>query len=124
MTTCEAAVLRGIGEPFALETITVDPPRDGEVILEMTAVGICGSDRYVVEGHYPVVPPAVCGHEGAGVVVDVGPGVTGFAVGDHVVQTFIGPCGDCRRCRRGLRTFCRDGHAPFGSAARRHPSHG
>ena len=60
------------------------------------------------------MPPAVCGHEGAGVVVDVGPGVTGFAVGDHVVQTFIGPCGECRRCRRGLRTFCATAMHPSG----------
>jgi Zn-dependent alcohol dehydrogenase len=114
MTTCEAAVLRGIGEPLTLETITVDAPHEGEVIVEMAAAGICGSDRYVIEGHYPVVPPAVCGHEGAGVIVEVGPGVTGFAVGDHVVQTFIGPCGECRRCRRGLRTFCATAMHPSG----------
>ncbi|MDW3214608.1 MAG: alcohol dehydrogenase catalytic domain-containing protein [Ilumatobacteraceae bacterium] len=114
MTTARAAVLREAGSPLTLETIRIDPPKDGEVIVEMGAVGLCGSDRFVLDGHYPVEPPAVCGHEGAGKVLEVGPGVTGLTPGDHVVQIFIGPCGDCGPCRRGLKTFCRTGMHPSG----------
>ncbi|MCY3633317.1 MAG: alcohol dehydrogenase catalytic domain-containing protein [bacterium] len=108
-TTTEAAVLRTVGEPLSIEAIEIHPPAHGEVILEMGAAGICGSDRYVIEGAYPVEPPAVCGHEGAGVVVEVGPGVQSLDVGDSVVQIFKGPCGTCRNCRRGLKTFCPTG---------------
>jgi Zn-dependent alcohol dehydrogenase len=104
--TTEAAVLRAVGEPLSIEVIQIQPPARGEVILEMGAAGICGSDRYVIEGKYPVEPPAVCGHEGAGVVVEVGPGVQSLRVGDSVVQIFKGPCGTCRNCLRGLKTFC------------------
>ena len=105
----EAAVLRALGEPLSIEAIQIHPPEQGEVILEMGAAGICGSDRYVIEGTYPVEPPAVCGHEGAGVVAEVGPGVRSLEVGDSVVQIFIGPCGTCRNCQRGLKTFCPTG---------------
>lgn len=114
MTTARSAVLREAGAPLTLETIRIDPPNEGEVIVEMGAFGLCGSDRFVLEGHYPVEPPAVCGHEGAGRVLEVGPGVTGLAPGDHVVQIFIGPCGDCGPCRRGLKTFCTTGMHPSG----------
>ena len=104
--TTEAAVLRAVGEPLSIEAIEIHPPAHGEVILEMGAAGICGSDRRVIEGTYPVEPPVVCGHEGAGVVVEVGPGVQSLEVGDTVVQMFKGPCGTCRNCLRGLKTFC------------------
>ncbi len=104
--TTEAAVLRAVGEPLSIEAIQIHPPTHGEVILEMGAAGICGSDRRVIEGTYPVEPPVVCGHEGAGVVVEVGPGVQSLEVGDTVVQMFKGPCGTCRNCLRGLKTFC------------------
>ncbi|MCY4136622.1 MAG: zinc-binding dehydrogenase [bacterium] len=69
--TTEAAVLRAVGEPLSIEAIQIHSPARGEVILEMGAAGICGSDRYVIEGTYPVEPPAVCGHEGAGDAVMV-----------------------------------------------------
>jgi S-(hydroxymethyl)glutathione dehydrogenase/alcohol dehydrogenase len=102
-----AAVMRAVGGPLSVEEIELDPPKAGEVLLRMVAAGICGSDRHVLEGRYPSPVPAVAGHEGAGVVEAIGPGVTRVAVGDHVVQTFIGPCGACDACRRGQRTFCR-----------------
>lgn len=114
MITCDAAVLRAIGEPLRIEPITVEAPHHGEVLVEMTATGLCGSDVHVLNGHYPVEPPAVCGHEGTGVVIAVGPGVDNLSEGDHVVQTFIGPCGWCRRCRRGRPTFCATGMHPSG----------
>jgi Zn-dependent alcohol dehydrogenase len=101
-----AAVLRAVPSPLVLEDITLDPPRAGEVLIRMVAAGICGSDKHVLDGHFPSPVPAVCGHEGAGVVEAVGPGTTGIAVGDHVIHTFVGPCGECRQCRRGRRTFC------------------
>src|SRR5687768_411557 len=101
-----AAVMRATNQPLSVEDIELDPPREGEVLLRMVAAGICGSDRHVLEGRYPSPLPAVAGHEGAGVVEAVGAGVTRVEVGDHVVQTFIGPCGTCAACQRGQRTFC------------------
>ena len=86
----------------------------------MSAAGICGSDRHVLEGHFPGAVPAVGGHEGAGVVEAIGEGVTDVAVGDHVVHLFVGPCGECPPCRRGHKTFCTkgwttDGRLPDGT---------
>lgn len=102
-----AAVMRHLGGPLSLETIELDPPRAGEVQIKMAAAGICGSDRHVLDGHFPSPVPAVCGHEGAGVIEAIGPGVTHIEIGDHVIQTFIGPCGRCANCRAGKRTFCK-----------------
>ena len=101
-----AAVMRTLHAPLSIEPIELDPPKAGEVLLRMIAAGICGSDAHILEGVYPSPLPAVAGHEGAGVVEAIGPGVTRVAVGDHVIQTFIGPCGHCEPCRRGQRTFC------------------
>ena len=110
-----AAVMRATRQPLSIETIDVDPPGPDEVLIRMVAVGICGSDRHVIEGHYPASIPSVCGHEGSGIVEAVGPGVTSIAVGDHVIQTFVGPCGSCAACRRGKRTFCSAGSNPDGT---------
>ncbi|HZP28192.1 MAG TPA: alcohol dehydrogenase catalytic domain-containing protein [Acidimicrobiia bacterium] len=115
-----AAVMREHGRPLSIETLELDEPRAGEVLLRMEAVGICGSDRHVLEGRFPGSVPCVGGHEGAGVVESVGPGVHGIAVGDHVLQTFVGPCGVCGPCRRNQRTFCAerwttDGRLPDGT---------
>jgi Zn-dependent alcohol dehydrogenase len=115
-----AAVMRAHNQPLSIETIDVDPPKAGELLLRMAAAGICGSDRHVLEGHFPGEVPTVGGHEGAGVVEAVGEGVQGFAVGDHVLQTFVGACGVCNACRRGQRTFCSlrwttDGTLPDGT---------
>jgi NDMA-dependent alcohol dehydrogenase len=107
--------MRALRRPLQIEEIELDPPRTGEVLLRMAAAGICGSDRHVLEGVYPSPLPAVAGHEGAGVVEAVGPGVTRVAVGDHVIQTFIGPCGRCPACRRGQRTFCHEAMPPEGT---------
>jgi NDMA-dependent alcohol dehydrogenase len=115
-----AAVMRAHNQPLSIETVELDEPRAGEVLIRMAAVGICGSDRHVLEGHFPGQVPTVGGHEGAGVVEAVGPEVSGIAVGDHVIQTFIGPCGICGACQRGQRTFCSarwtaDGRLPDGT---------
>ena len=104
-----AAVMRSFGKPLNVEEIELDPPREGEVLLRMAAAGICGSDHHILSGDLPVPTPAVAGHEGAGVVEAVGPGVTRFAVGDHVIQTFVSMCGHCEACRRGQSSFCATG---------------
>ncbi len=101
-----AAVMRALHAPLTIETIELDPPGPGEVLIKMAAAGICGSDKHVIEGHFPAPLPSICGHEGAGVVTAVGSGVDTIAVGDHVIHTFVGPCGSCQACRRGKRTFC------------------
>lgn len=115
-----AAVMRGLHQPLSIETIELDAPAAGEVLIEMMSAGICGSDLHVIDGHFPGPVPGVCGHEGAGIVREVGPGVKGYAVGDHVIHTFVGPCGTCDTCRRGRPTFCAnhanaDGSLPDGS---------
>lgn len=115
-----AAVMRAHNAPLSIETIQLDDPRPGEVLIRMTAAGICGSDRHVLEGHFPGTPPCVGGHEGAGVVEKVGDGVQGISVGDHVVHLFVGPCGECLNCRNGRKTYCTlgwttDGALPDGT---------
>src|SRR3954465_13749156 len=107
--------MRALHRPLSIEEIELDRPKAGEVRLRMAAAGICGSDRHVLEGVYPSPVPAVAGHEGSGVVEAVGPGVTGLAIGDHVIQIFIGPCGRCEACRRGQRTFCAERLPPDGT---------
>lgn len=104
-----AAVLRKENQPLSIETIEVDGPGEGEVLIRMVAAGVCHSDRHFMTGHRTTRLPVVIGHEGAGIVEAVGPGVSGLAVGDHVVQTFIATCGQCRQCRRRKYTACETG---------------
>src|ERR1700761_6339037 len=96
----KAAICRGNGLPV-VETIVVEPPRHNEVLIEVAACGVCHSDLSVTDGTIPIPRPVVLGHEGAGVVKEVGPEVTGFAVGDHVVSSFVSVCGLCTYCQRG-----------------------
>jgi len=100
-----AVVVRDSGP--ALEDVEVEHPRDGEVLVRVAATGVCGSDLHVLHGTSPVaVLPLVLGHEGAGVVEEVGPGVSDVAPGDHVVLALYGPCGRCRYCRSGRFPLC------------------
>ena len=119
MVSSRAAVKRDPHGPLVIEEIRVEQPREGEVLVRLLAVGICGSDAIHV--HNDVVPlPSVCGHEGAGVVESVGQGVRRVRPGDLVVQSFVPACGTCRNCRLGRTTFCRnadratDGRYPDG----------
>ncbi len=105
----QAAVMYAFGAPLRVEEIELDSPGEGEVLLRMVAAGICGSDLHVRQGDVPVPIPAVAGHEGSGVVEAVGPGVTAYAPGDAVIQTFVATCGVCEACRRGQTSFCADG---------------
>jgi S-(hydroxymethyl)glutathione dehydrogenase / alcohol dehydrogenase len=102
-----ALVLRAPGAPLALETVEVGEPGPGEVLVRLMASGVCGSDNHVVHGRSGIARmPTVLGHEGAGVVQAVGPGVTELEAGDHVVLGLYVPCGSCRQCRAGRFQHC------------------
>ncbi len=91
----------------ALEAVEVAAPGPGEVLVRVVASGVCGSDLHVLHGRSPVaVLPLVLGHEGAGIVEEVGAGVVDVAPGDHVVLALYGPCGRCRHCRSGRFPLC------------------
>lgn len=102
-----AAVLRQPGAPVAVETVLLAPPRRDEVLVRVAAAGVCHSDAHLADGHLGAGRcPIVLGHEGAGVVEAVGPGVDALSVGDHVAFCFVPACGACRACRAGRRTLC------------------
>ncbi len=103
----KAWVARAGGQPPQLESVDVAAPLAGEVRVRLAASGVCGSDLSVLAGHSPVAQfPLVLGHEGAGVVEEVGPGVTSVAPGDHVVLALYGPCLACRNCLSGNPVHC------------------
>jgi S-(hydroxymethyl)glutathione dehydrogenase/alcohol dehydrogenase len=94
-------------KPLVIENLEVESPKSGEVAVRLSASGVCRSDLHVLEGDSVIAtPPMVLGHEGAGVVAEVGEGVRGIAVGDHVVIALYGPCGECGECRSGDITRC------------------
>jgi len=88
------------------DELTVRDPERGEVLVAVQAAGVCHSDLSVIDGTIPWKPPSVLGHEGAGIVEAVGPGVTSVAPGDHVVVTTLANCGRCRACTTGHPTWC------------------
>jgi aryl-alcohol dehydrogenase len=119
-TTARAAVLRRRGEPLVIEEVEVDAPRPSEVLVRLESVGVCRTDTHALA---EAAPPAVLGHEGAGVVQEVGPAVTKVAPGDKVMMTFAS-CGACRRCHLGEPAYCErfnelnfSGRRPDGSSA-------
>jgi S-(hydroxymethyl)glutathione dehydrogenase/alcohol dehydrogenase len=101
-----AAVAWQVGQPWSVESVTLDPPKGGEVLVQLSASGLCHSDDHVLTGDMYATIPLVGGHEGAGVVQEVGPGVTSVAPGDHVVLAFIPSCGHCRWCMSGMANLC------------------
>lgn len=102
-----AAVSYEPGKPLVIEELELDEPQAGEVLVKMAAVGLCHSDYHVMAGDRPVgMRPIVLGHEGAGVVEAVGPGVTRIQPGDHVVLMFIPSCGKCHFCVSGMTHAC------------------
>ncbi len=101
-----AAVLYGPNRTFSVEEIEVDEPKQGEVLVKLVATGLCHSDWHFATGAAPVRFPMVVGHEGAGIVEKVGPGVTELKPGDHVVLCYIPACGKCRWCLSGLAALC------------------
>jgi S-(hydroxymethyl)glutathione dehydrogenase/alcohol dehydrogenase len=103
----KAAVHVGLDQPLEIrDDIEVAAPKAGELKVRIAASGVCHSDLSVQNGTIPLPPPIVLGHEGAGVVEEVGEGVTGFEVGDHVVLTFVPECGECFFCQRDQGFMC------------------
>ena len=110
--TARAAVLYAVDTPMQIrDDITVAAPKEGEVRVKMAASGVCHSDLSVQNGTIPLATPLVLGHEGAGVITEVGPGVTDRAVGDHVVLSFVPQCGECFFCSRDQGYLCEKGGA-------------
>lgn len=117
-----AAVLRTMGaarpyadsRPLSLETVTLDPPGPGEVLVAIKAAGLCHSDLSVINGDRPRPMPMALGHEAAGVVEALGTGVGDLAVGDHVVMVFMPSCGHCDPCAGGRPALCEPGAAANG----------
>ena len=102
-----AAVARKAGDPLSLETVEVDGPREGEVLVEIKATGICHTDEYTLSGADPEgLFPAILGHEGAGVVVDVGKNVSTLRTGDHVIPLYTPECRQCEYCLSRKTNLC------------------
>ena len=127
---CQGAVLRGIGGDWEVQEITLDPPREGEVLVKMAVAGVCHSDDHystgdgvmseqlagivaATGGFVPEFFPMLGGHEGAGVVEDVGPGVRSVRPGDRIATSFIPACGTCRWCVSGMTYLCDNGAMLF-----------
>jgi S-(hydroxymethyl)glutathione dehydrogenase/alcohol dehydrogenase len=106
MTQVRAAVLRDAGAPATLEPLRLDEPREGEVRVRILASGVCHSDLHVRDGDWPRPLPIAMGHEGAGVVEAVGPGVRSLSIGQPVALSWLVPCGVCRSCRGGRVWAC------------------
>jgi S-(hydroxymethyl)glutathione dehydrogenase/alcohol dehydrogenase len=102
----KAAVIVEPGKPIEIEELNLDGPRENEVLIRFTHAGLCHSDLHVMTGDIPARLPIVGGHEGAGVIEDVGPGVTRVKPGDLVVCSFIPNCGVCRWCATGQQAIC------------------
>ena len=102
----KAVVARELGKPVVVERIEVQAPRHGEVMIRLAACGVCHSDLSATNGTIAYPLPLVLGHEGAGVVVAVGDGVSRYAIGDHVVSSFVSMCGRCHYCQTGRPQLC------------------
>ncbi|MFT3806534.1 S-(hydroxymethyl)glutathione dehydrogenase/class III alcohol dehydrogenase [Arenimonas sp.] len=103
----KAAVALKAGAPLSIETVDLEGPRHGEVLVEIKATGICHTDEFTLSGADPEgLFPAILGHEGAGVVVDVGPGVTSLKKGDHVIPLYTPECRQCEYCLNPKTNLC------------------
>nr|WP_022977735.1 zinc-dependent alcohol dehydrogenase family protein [Nevskia ramosa] len=117
MIQTRAAVLREMGlpapyaqsKPLSIETISLAPPGPGELLVRMTAAGLCHSDLSVIDGSRPRIMPMALGHEAAATVVECGAGVAAYAPGDNVVFSFVPACGHCQPCATGRAALCEPG---------------
>ena len=112
-STMKAAVVRAFGAPLAIEDIPIPTPGPGEVLVKIVASGVCHTDLHAAEGDWPVKPalPFIPGHEGAGIVAALGPGVTGLKEGDPVGLAWLhDACGTCEYCVTGWETLCESQH--------------
>lgn len=102
-----AAVAHEVGKPLTIETVQLDGPKEGEILVEIKSTGICHTDAFTLSGDDPEgLFPAILGHEGAGVVVDVGKNVTSLKKGDHVIPLYIPECRQCKSCLSGKTNLC------------------
>ena len=102
-----AAVAHKAGEPLSIETVQLEGPKEGEVLVEIKATGICHTDEFTLSGADPEgIFPAILGHEGAGIVVDCGPGVTTLKKGDHVIPLYTPECRECEYCLNPKTNLC------------------
>ncbi|WP_158888091.1 Zn-dependent alcohol dehydrogenase [Amycolatopsis anabasis] len=101
-----AAVFEGVGQDLVVQELELEEPKAGEVLVRLAASGVCHSDYHVVKGEWAATGPLVLGHEGAGVVEQVGPGVTHVEAGDHVVLSWVPYCGRCEYCLAGRPGLC------------------
>jgi S-(hydroxymethyl)glutathione dehydrogenase/alcohol dehydrogenase len=102
-----AAVAHRAGAPLSIETVDLEGPKAGEVLVEIKATGICHTDEFTLSGADPEgLFPAILGHEGAGIVVDVGPGVSSLKKGDHVIPLYTPECRNCEYCLSGKTNLC------------------
>src|SRR6201985_1318587 len=104
--SAQPAVVHERDKRIEIEERDLDKPQSGEVLIRYTHAGLCHSDIHVAHGDLEARLPMVLGHEGAGIIEDVGPGVTRVAPGDHVVCSFIPNCGVCRWCATGQQAIC------------------
>ena len=103
----EAAVATAAGKPLVIEAVDVQGPREGEVVVEIKATGVCHTDAFTLSGADPEgLFPCILGHEGAGVVVEVGRGVTSVRPGDHVIPLYTPECRQCKSCLSGKTNLC------------------
>ena len=113
----KGALLWGLKQEWSVEEIELGDPVAGEVQVQLAASGLCHSDEHLVTGGSPIGFPAIGGHEGAGIVTKVGPGVTSLEEGDHVVLAFIPACGQCPPCSSGRQNLCDLGAHLLGGVA-------
>src|SRR5437016_8252956 len=102
-----AAVARKAGAPLTIETVSLEGPRAGECLVEIKATGVCHTDAFTLSGSDPEgLFPAILGHEGGGVVEEIGAGVTSVKPGDHVIPLYTPECGKCKFCTSGKTNLC------------------
>ena len=107
MITTKAAVAFAAGEPLSIETVDLAAPAAGEVLVEMKATGICHTDAYTLSGADPEgIFPSILGHEGAGIVIEIGAGVSTLKPGDHVIPLYTPECRQCKFCLSGKTNLC------------------
>ena len=104
---CRAAVVKGPGQPLEICQVEVDPPKAGEVRIKVLYTGVCHTDAGYIAGQDSESQwPAICGHEGGGVIESVGEGVTSVQKGDHVIPLYIPQCDECKFCLSGKTNLC------------------
>ncbi|MET0569316.1 MAG: zinc-dependent alcohol dehydrogenase family protein [Hyphomicrobiaceae bacterium] len=102
-------------QPLAIEELDLDPPGEGEILIKIRAAGLCHSDLSTINGDRPRQMPMVLGHEAAGEVMEIGPGVRDLSVGDHVILVFVPSCGHCLPCMEGRPALCEPGFKANGA---------